>query len=480
MLGRVTAMERSKGRKGGEEKWIQHYSSSHKILLVGEGDFSFSACLAKAFGSASNMVATSYDSKEMLPIKHWSSKDHLEELKGLGCMVLHDIDVRVMNQQPILKKMKFDRIVYNFPHAGHDPLLHEWNGQLIKRHKKLLSGFFQSASEMLTDGGEVHVSHRNDAPYNRWKLEKLAKRAGLVLKECVEFRKSDYPGYHNKRGGGIKSNQKFPLNESFTFKFSLRDCSTMQQSRTSTSGCDDISEALAYLKLESMSYNDSCNKERKATVETLGKRNTPLEGDIDQLKQKIDGPDSPVTKYMIERKTDLEMVRKKIANIPHTIHGLKSIVEDCGTFQGVPSYPPAKESEAHLSSKKMSEEEGKSLGVGGNPQHHHQHYRTFEGGPQPAIGIPQPIPWPGDVASAPPHYHHDNRYQAVPGYATVAGGRPVRESRLPCCGIGLGWFLFIIGFFLVAIPWGFHACKVAAVLFTVAIILRAMREGHDW
>ncbi|XP_058114798.1 uncharacterized protein LOC131257884 isoform X4 [Magnolia sinica] len=439
MLGRVTAMERSKGRKGGEEKWIQHYSSSHKILLVGEGDFSFSACLAKAFGSASNMVATSYDSKEMLPIKHWSSKDHLEELKGLGCMVLHDIDVRVMNQQPILKKMKFDRIVYNFPHAGHDPLLHEWNGQLIKRHKKLLSGFFQSASEMLTDGGEVHVSHRNDAPYNRWKLEKLAKRAGLVLKECVEFRKSDYPGYHNKRGGGIKSNQKFPLNESFTFKFSLRDCSTMQQSRTSTSGCDDISEALAYLKLESMSYNDS-----------------------------------------IERKTDLEMVRKKIANIPHTIHGLKSIVEDCGTFQGVPSYPPAKESEAHLSSKKMSEEEGKSLGVGGNPQHHHQHYRTFEGGPQPAIGIPQPIPWPGDVASAPPHYHHDNRYQAVPGYATVAGGRPVRESRLPCCGIGLGWFLFIIGFFLVAIPWGFHACKVAAVLFTVAIILRAMREGHDW
>lgn len=26
------------------------------------------------------------------------------------------------------------------------------------------------------------------------------------------------------------------------------------------------------------------------------------------------------------------------------------------------------------------------------------------------------------------------------GYA-VAEGRPVRESRLPCCGIGVGWFL---------------------------------------
>jgi hypothetical protein len=45
------------------EKWIEHYSSSHKILLVGEGDFSFSACLAKEFGTAANMIATSFDSK---------------------------------------------------------------------------------------------------------------------------------------------------------------------------------------------------------------------------------------------------------------------------------------------------------------------------------------------------------------------------------------------------------------------------------
>jgi hypothetical protein len=46
-----------------EEKWIEHYSSSHKILLVGEGDFSFAVCLAKAFGTAENMIATSFDSK---------------------------------------------------------------------------------------------------------------------------------------------------------------------------------------------------------------------------------------------------------------------------------------------------------------------------------------------------------------------------------------------------------------------------------
>ena len=47
----------------GRERWIKHYSSAQEILLVGEGDFSFSACLARAFGSARNMVATSLESQ---------------------------------------------------------------------------------------------------------------------------------------------------------------------------------------------------------------------------------------------------------------------------------------------------------------------------------------------------------------------------------------------------------------------------------
>lgn len=43
------------------EKVVKGYSSKQRILLVGEGDFSFSLCLARAFGSAHNMVATSLD-----------------------------------------------------------------------------------------------------------------------------------------------------------------------------------------------------------------------------------------------------------------------------------------------------------------------------------------------------------------------------------------------------------------------------------
>ena len=45
-----------------EEKWLKHYASFHRILLVAEGDFSFSLSLAMAFGSATNIVASSLDS----------------------------------------------------------------------------------------------------------------------------------------------------------------------------------------------------------------------------------------------------------------------------------------------------------------------------------------------------------------------------------------------------------------------------------
>ncbi|KAA8524067.1 hypothetical protein F0562_010502 [Nyssa sinensis] len=149
-------------------------------------------------------------------------------------------------------------------------------------------------------------------------------------------------------------------------------------------------------------------------------------------------------------------------------------------------------------------EEGKDRGFAGGDHHHQQeqqpHYGTFQGAAnypaQPVIGFPQPVPPPGaSEASVPPPQYYAHGYQSVPGYA-VAEGRPLREPRLPCCGLGIGWFLFIIGFFLAAIPWyvaafillcaridprekpGYIVCTVAAILATIAVILGVTHE--DW
>ncbi|KAK8955746.1 hypothetical protein KSP40_PGU002066 [Platanthera guangdongensis] len=184
-----------------KEKSIMHYSNAHSILLVGEGDFSFSACLARSFGSAVNMVATSRDNEVDLMKKHRDAKNHLDELKGLGCKLLYGIDVKDMQDDPFLKTKRFDRIIFNFPHAGHDPMYRECDEELILRHRELLSNFFSSAKCLLRESGEIHVAHRDDGHYAQWRIQSLARRNGLFLKEVVQFDKKDYPGYHNKRGG---------------------------------------------------------------------------------------------------------------------------------------------------------------------------------------------------------------------------------------------------------------------------------------
>lgn len=157
-------------------------------------------------------------------------------------------------------------------------------------------------------------------------------------------------------------------------------------------------------------------------------------------------------------------------------------------------------------------EEGKNRGVAsyGGPSEQPSappppppyYYGTFQGvinsqyppPPQPVIGFPQPMPPPGVPGNA--HYY-SHGYQTVPGYA-VPHGRPYLEHRLPCCGIGLGWFLFIFGFFFGAIPWyigafvllcvrvdyrekpGLIACTLAAMLAMIAIMLGVTKVTHGW
>ncbi|CAO2209280.1 unnamed protein product [Urochloa humidicola] len=121
-------------------------------------------------------------------------------------------------------------------------------------------------------------------------------------------------------------------------------------------------------------------------------------------------------------------------------------------------------------------------------------YGTFQGPPSfppprpPPLGFPQPVP--PAAAHRRAAYHN----AATPARDYEAG--VPSHGRLPCCGIGFGWFLFIIGFFLGAIPWyvgaillccsrvdrrekpGYVACTLAAVLATIAVIIGATAGAH--
>ncbi|KAL6562479.1 hypothetical protein OROGR_003486 [Orobanche gracilis] len=230
-----------------EIKRITHYNSRQRILLVGEGDFSFSACLARSFVFASNMVSTSLDSKRFLKKHYKNAVSNIAELSRRGCMVMHGIDATVMVDHEILGGLKFDRIVYNFPFAGFFKglsrestlrsssficIVYRSRNMYVTGadrglqnrgcHRRLVSLFMKNAKEMLSENGEIHISHKTNGFHLEWKLVSMASSHGLRLIEAVEFDLHHYPGYNTKRGFGGDDN--FDCYPSSTYKFGLKKC----------------------------------------------------------------------------------------------------------------------------------------------------------------------------------------------------------------------------------------------------------------
>jgi 25S rRNA (uracil2634-N3)-methyltransferase len=94
------------------------YSQTHRILLLGEGDFSFAAALALLWGDASFMVATAFDDEAATLSKYATASDNIETLRSLGASVAFGVDAtRLDAAAAVVRQAKkgFDRIIFNFP-----------------------------------------------------------------------------------------------------------------------------------------------------------------------------------------------------------------------------------------------------------------------------------------------------------------------------------------------------------------------------
>ncbi|KAI3870967.1 hypothetical protein MKX03_029373 [Papaver bracteatum] len=167
------------------------------------------------------MVATSLDQYDVVIKNYSDAKSNLESLRELGASIMHGVDATKMKQFPDLRRRRFDRIIYNFPHAG---FFGRENDVRMIKHKALVQGFFWNASQMLRPSGKVHISHKTTTPYDKWDLKYLATKHNLALVGCVKFRKEDYPGYKNKKGSGPRCNKSFRLGECSTFEFEFLRC----------------------------------------------------------------------------------------------------------------------------------------------------------------------------------------------------------------------------------------------------------------
>ncbi|KAI0361075.1 hypothetical protein OH77DRAFT_1390413 [Trametes cingulata] len=195
------------------------FAATDNILLIGEGNFSFARALAfhppqpLEYLPPSNVTATAYDDEDHCYAKYPEAREIVAALREKGVTVLFGVDATRLEKCSALRGRTFDRIVWNFPHAGKGITDQDRN---ILSNQVLLLGFLRSAAPFLAKGpvpivnkarkrrrdpdddgsddeaedqdmaqdaidtsrkarGTVLITLRNVPPYTLWDLPKLAK-----------------------------------------------------------------------------------------------------------------------------------------------------------------------------------------------------------------------------------------------------------------------------------------------------------------
>ncbi|CAK9807200.1 Mitochondrial ribosome-associated GTPase 2 [Anthophora plagiata] len=169
------------------------FNENDRVLLVGEGNFSFSVALFQ-LNLKIHITATCYETN----ITQDLGKKNIEYLKNNGVRVLSDVDATNLKEHSILRTQLFNKIVFNFPHVG---------GKMrIEKNRELLRLFFISASKLLTNNGQVLVTLCNgqggtyiDNPPRRWddswKITEMAAHGNFVLTTIEPFAWSYFQNY---------------------------------------------------------------------------------------------------------------------------------------------------------------------------------------------------------------------------------------------------------------------------------------------
>lgn len=110
------------------------FSGNDRILVVGDGDFSFSKGLVGHIGgTGDNLVLTSFDSANELTKKYPQAKANVDFVRKSGAVVRHGVDATKLEEA--FPGELFDCIVFNFPHSG-------WPAWLCARRLLIHDGMF--------------------------------------------------------------------------------------------------------------------------------------------------------------------------------------------------------------------------------------------------------------------------------------------------------------------------------------------------
>ncbi|CUM51381.1 uncharacterized protein AC631_02245 [Debaryomyces fabryi] len=225
-----------------QQKGLQPFNIDDKLLLVGEGDFSFAVSIIKEnFIAPGNLIATSFDSKDELIQKYPNVEDNLNFLIEEGVQVLHSIDatdlvssLKLNHSGKNKKKVKsrlfsdnknLDYIMFNFPHTGKGIKDVDRN---IVDHQKLVLNYFKSCREVFKlvnndmendfagyassavneNKGKIILTLFEGEPYNSWNIKILGRSENYKVERSGKFSWQMFPDYHHRRTNSVRDTTK--------------------------------------------------------------------------------------------------------------------------------------------------------------------------------------------------------------------------------------------------------------------------------
>eukprot|EP00457_Paulinella_chromatophora_P006850 gb/GEZN01006870.1/.p1 GENE.gb/GEZN01006870.1/~~gb/GEZN01006870.1/.p1 ORF type:complete len:367 (-),score=26.77 gb/GEZN01006870.1/:382-1482(-) len=146
------------------------------VLVVGDGDFSFSESLMDMVGRDVRITATGLDTEAEVLVKYPSAAGHIRAVRSKGGRVEHGVDATALHA--IFPKERFDLVIFNFPHSGQ---------QRVHVNRVLLRDFFSSAARLFVSEGQVNLTLKCKPPYSEWQMDEAATSAGFRRQAALYF-----------------------------------------------------------------------------------------------------------------------------------------------------------------------------------------------------------------------------------------------------------------------------------------------------